>query len=129
MQADEEQHWSSVDNRKLQQVPGFPRVSLLVKVGNYPGTHWQARQIFLEDEDGCVSVGSTKVSVKETLGVALELDPKIRSSMKHFGAHFTKTTGVEFLWYVGSCVIQDKSRIIMHVKTHDSLCDLFVFCK
>ena len=48
MQADEEQHWSSVkvDNRKRQQVPRVPTDSLLLKVGNYPGTHWQARHIF-----------------------------------------------------------------------------------
>lgn len=59
MQADEEQHWSSVkvDNRKRSQVPQVPTGSLLLKVGNYPGTHWQARHIFLsllEDEDGCL---------------------------------------------------------------------------
>ena len=49
MQADEEQHWSSVkvDKRKRQQVPRVPTGSLLLKVGNYPGTHWQARHIFL----------------------------------------------------------------------------------
>ena len=49
MQADEEQHWSSVkvDNRKRSQVPRVPTGSLLLKVGNYPGTHWQARRIFL----------------------------------------------------------------------------------